>query len=106
MATDSINWTVPYIAYLDHQVLPQDEKEARMIQRRCKSFVMINNELYKHNISGVFQRCVSSEEGHKILYDIHAGDYGHHAEHVCLSPRQCAMASTGSQPTNTSQTYL
>jgi hypothetical protein len=39
---------------------------------------MIDNELYKHSVSGVFQRCVSSEEGHKILYDIHAGDCSHH----------------------------
>jgi ribonuclease HI len=31
MATDSINWTAPYITYLDHQVLPQDETEACMI---------------------------------------------------------------------------
>jgi hypothetical protein len=49
-----------------------------MIQRRCKSFVIIDNELYKRSVSGVFQRCISSEEGRKILYDIHAGDCGHH----------------------------
>jgi hypothetical protein len=67
MATDSTDWTVPYIAYLDHQVLPQDETEACMIQRSHKSFVMIDNELYKHSVSGVFQRCVSLEEGRKIL---------------------------------------
>jgi hypothetical protein len=79
MATDSIDWTAPYIAYLDHQVLPQDEMEAHMIQRRYKSFVMIDNELYICNISGVFQRCISLEEGRKILYDIHIGDCGHHA---------------------------
>jgi hypothetical protein len=79
MATDSNDWTTPYISYLDHQVLPQYEMEARMIQWRYKSFVMIDNELYIHSVSGVFQRCISPEEGHKILYDIHAGDCGHHA---------------------------
>jgi hypothetical protein len=54
MATDTIDWTMPYITYLDHQVLPHDEMEARMIQRRCKSFIMIDNELYKCSISGIF----------------------------------------------------
>jgi hypothetical protein len=79
MATYSTNWTAPYIAYLDHKVLPQDETEARMIQRRCKSYVMIDNELYKCSVSGIFQHCISSEEGCKILYDIHDGNCGHHA---------------------------
>jgi hypothetical protein len=31
MAMNSIDWTTPYIIYLDHQVLPQDEMEARKI---------------------------------------------------------------------------
>ncbi|XP_051190119.1 uncharacterized protein [Lolium perenne] len=56
-----------------------DETEARMILRRCKTFTIINNELYKHIISGLFQRCVTAEEGRQILRDIHAGDCGHHA---------------------------
>jgi transposase InsO family protein len=73
------DWTHPYIAYLEHRILPKDETEARMIVRRCKSFVMIDKELYKRSVSGVFQRCVSPEEGRKILYDIHAGDCGNHA---------------------------
>jgi hypothetical protein len=76
MDMDSIYWTMPYIAYLNHQLLPQDEMEACMIQRRCKSFVMINNKLYKCSILGVFQCCVSSEEGRNILYDIHGSDMG------------------------------
>ena len=71
--------TAPYIAYLEHKVLPKDEEEARMIQRHCKSFVMIDNELYKRSITGVFQRCILPTEGCKILYDIHAMDCGHHA---------------------------
>ena len=73
------DWTAPYIAYLEHGTLPKDETEARMIVRRCKSFVMIEGELFRRSTTGIFQRCVSPEEGQKILYDIHAGDCGHHA---------------------------
>jgi hypothetical protein len=69
----------PYMNYLERLVLPIDETEARMIVHRCKFFTIINNELYKRSISGVFQRCVTAEEGRKILRDIHAGDCGHHA---------------------------
>ncbi|XP_071680159.1 uncharacterized protein [Lolium perenne] len=65
--------------FLERQVLPMDEAEGRMIVRRYISFTIINNEIYNRSISGVFQRCVTSEEGRKILRDIHAGDCGHHA---------------------------
>src|SRR3954467_10705404 len=73
------DWTAPFLAYLEHGTLPIDEMEARIIQRRSKSFTVINNELYKRSATGVFQRCVQPEEGRKILLDIHAGDCGHHA---------------------------
>ncbi|KAM0904400.1 hypothetical protein ACQ4PT_018037 [Festuca glaucescens] len=79
VVTERTDWTEPYVPYLEHQILPKDESKARMIVRRCKAFVMIDNELYKRSVSGVFQRCVSPEEGRKILYDIHASDCGHHA---------------------------
>nr|XP_051190491.1 uncharacterized protein LOC127303828 [Lolium perenne] len=79
LASDSDDWTEPYLSYLERQVLPMNETEARAIVRRCKSFTIINNELYKCSVSGVFQRCVGADEGRKILRDIHAGDCGHHA---------------------------
>jgi hypothetical protein len=75
----TIDWTKPYIDYLEQKILLKDETKARMIQRRCKAFVIIDNELYKRSVSCVFQCCVSPEEGHKILYNIHARDCGHHA---------------------------
>ena len=41
--------------------------------------VIHNGELHRCNVSGVFQRCVSPEEGQDILREIHEGDCGHHA---------------------------
>jgi len=38
-----------------------------MIVRCCKSFIIINNELHKRSMTGVFQCCVQPEEGRKIL---------------------------------------
>nr|XP_051211625.1 uncharacterized protein LOC127329122 [Lolium perenne] len=67
------------MSYLERRILPMDEAKARAIVRRCKSFTIINKELYKRSVSGVFQRCVATEEGRNILRDIHAGDCGHHA---------------------------
>ena len=41
--------------------------------------VIHNGELHRCSVSGVFQRCVSPEEGQEILRKIHEGDCGHHA---------------------------
>src|SRR4051812_4728419 len=73
------DWTAPYVAYLEGGTLPADEIEARMITPRCKSFVIINGELHKRSVTGVFQRCVQPAAGRKILQDIRSGDCGHHA---------------------------
>ena len=72
-------WTQPFIAYLAQQELPEDAREARRIIRRSKSFTLINGELYKRSISGIFQRCIAPEDGQSILRDIHEGICGHHA---------------------------
>jgi ribonuclease HI len=57
------DWTVPYIAYLLRQELPEDEVEARQIVRRSKAFTVMGDQLYRKSVTGVTQRCISPEEG-------------------------------------------
>ena len=38
-----------------------------------------NGELHHRSVTGMFQHCVSPEEGQEILREIHEGDCGHHA---------------------------
>ena len=73
------SWIQPFLAYLANDELPEDELAARQIKRRASAFTIINNELHKRNVSGIFQRCVSREEGTQNLKDIHQGECGHHA---------------------------
>ena len=40
---------------------------------------IVNGELHRCSVTEVFQRCISPEEGHEILREIHEGDCGHHA---------------------------
>jgi hypothetical protein len=53
--------------------------EARRIIRRSKAFTVINGELYKRSISGIFQRCIAIDDGKALLREIHEGTCGHHA---------------------------
>ena len=67
------------MAYLLKGELPQQEVIAWQIERRAKAYSVINGELYKRSGVGVFQRCVTPEEGRQILREIHEEDCEHHA---------------------------
>lgn len=58
-------WTVTYLNFLVDQKFPEgaDEVLQRQIKRRCKGYTVINGYLYKCSTSGIFQRCISPEEG-------------------------------------------
>jgi hypothetical protein len=46
-------WTKPYLAYLLHGELPEDAIHRRHIVQWCKSFTVIEGELYKRSTTGV-----------------------------------------------------
>ena len=72
-------WTKPFLAYLNRRELPDDRNEARCIFRRSKAYKVHEGELYKKSATGVLQRCISEEEGWKLLAEIHVDLGGHHA---------------------------
>ena len=71
-------WIQPIMSYLIHGMLPEEETLARKIQRKSKSYTIINNEAYQRSVTGVLQRCVEPSVGQEILRDIHQGECGHH----------------------------
>jgi hypothetical protein len=48
------SWAEPFSNYLITGDLPQDKAEARRIQRRAGVYTIINSELYKRSMSGIF----------------------------------------------------
>jgi hypothetical protein len=46
-------WTKPYVAYLLRGELPKDLVHRRQIICRCKSFAVINRELYKRSTTSI-----------------------------------------------------
>jgi ribonuclease HI len=67
-------WAEPFSNYLITRDLPQDEAEARRIQRHAGAYTIINSELYKRSVSGIFQKCIEPEEGIELLRKIHQGE--------------------------------
>ena len=82
-----IPWMQAYVTYISRKELPEDPVEARRVIRRSKAFTVIKGELYKRSISGVLQRCVTPEEGRKILKDVHEGICGHHASSRAIAAK-------------------
>jgi hypothetical protein len=78
------SWAEPFSNYLITGDLPQDKAEARRLQHRAQAYTIINSELYKHSMSGIFQKCVEPEEGKELLKEIHQGECGHHASSRAL----------------------
>ena len=59
----SADWRKPYLDWLVREVLPTDKTEARHVTHRAKSFVLINDELYKKGHTGILQCCIPIEQG-------------------------------------------
>ena len=49
----SQDWRDQYLDWINRGVLPSDRAQARRVARRAKSFVIIDDELYKRSPSGV-----------------------------------------------------
>jgi hypothetical protein len=78
------SWAEPLSSYLITGDLPQDEAEARRLQRRAQAYTIINSKLYKRSVSGIFQKCIEPEEGLELLREIHQGECEHHASFRAL----------------------
>jgi len=77
----SFDWRTPFLDCLIRCELPEDRSEARRIARWAKSYMIYgeSNELYRRSPTGIQQRCITIEEGRKLLEDLHSGACGHHA---------------------------
>ena len=78
-ANQGTDWRVLFLDWLAQGELPIDRTEARQLARRAKAYVHSNGELYRRSPSGVLQRCITTEVGQALLWDLHAGAYRHHA---------------------------
>ena len=78
-ANQDMDWRVPFLDCLARGELHADRTKAQQLARRAKTYVLSNGELYRRSPSGILQRCITTEAGQALLWDLHAGAYGHHA---------------------------
>ena len=73
------DWRYPLLQRLVDDTLPIDQAEARRVAHRAKTFLLLDGEMYKRCPSGILMRCITHQEGVKLLDDIHSRACGHHA---------------------------
>jgi hypothetical protein len=76
----SSDWRKPFIKYLTTADIPTNKIEMECLIRRSKHYVLVDGKLmHKNAKEELHQKCVSKEEGEKILLEIHASTCGNHA---------------------------
>ena len=56
------SWAQPILRFLVSRELPADEISTRLVQRRAGAYAIINRELVKRSVTGLFQRCVEPKK--------------------------------------------
>ena len=78
--TSSHDWHNPFIKYQSDGLGFQDKTENERLIRQSKNYILVNGKLMRKNASSeVLLKCISKDDGVKLLDDIHAGSRGNHA---------------------------
>ena len=78
--TPIADWRVQFIQYLTDGSGPTDKVEVKRLMRHSKQYVLVDGSLMRKNAKEeILMKCITQEDGLKLLYEIHAGIYGNHA---------------------------
>uniref|UniRef100_A0A151UIK1 Retrovirus-related Pol polyprotein from transposon 17.6 n=1 Tax=Cajanus cajan TaxID=3821 RepID=A0A151UIK1_CAJCA len=67
------SWMGPYIAYPTRGELPEDKREASLVQRQSARFVVINERLYRRGFSSPLLRCLTISQAQRLMDEVHSG---------------------------------
>jgi hypothetical protein len=72
-------WISKIRDYLKENILPKDHVSAERIVRLAKRYAVVEGDLYHRGNNGILMRCITQEEGHELLTEIHGGECGSHS---------------------------
>ncbi|XP_052197247.1 uncharacterized protein LOC127804425 [Diospyros lotus] len=81
------SWVDPLLLYLKEEKLSKDDSEAQKVRRKARSFLLVNEELYKRSFSQPLLKCIKPCEADYILREIHEGICGSHIRARTLSQK-------------------
>ena len=73
------DWREQFIKYLTSTEVPADKTETKCLVRRSKLYVLVDGNLMRKSAKeGILQKCITQEEGVKLLLKIHSSSCGNH----------------------------
>jgi hypothetical protein len=77
-------WISEIQDYLKENVLPEDHMSADRIVQLAKRYTVVEGDLYRRGANNILMRCITQEEGHELLAEIHGGECGSHSSSLTL----------------------
>jgi hypothetical protein len=77
-------WISEIRDYLKENILPEDHVSAERIVWLAKRYTVVEGDLYHRGANGILMRCITQEEGHELLTEIHGGECGSHSSSLTL----------------------
>ena len=75
----NLDWRAPILDFIINKSYPKD-KEHERLARRAANYIIIGTELFRHSgSSGTLSKCISQQDGVRLLGEIHSGICGNHA---------------------------
>ena len=73
------DWREQFIKYLFSAEVPTDKTETKLLIRRSKHYVLVDDNLMRKSAKeGILQKCITQENRVKLFLKIHTGSYGNH----------------------------
>jgi len=74
------DWRAPILDFIiNNKSYPWDKEHERLVHRAA-NYVVIGTKLFRHSASSVtLSKCISQQDGVRLLGEIHSGIYGNHA---------------------------
>jgi ribonuclease HI len=72
-------WIFEIRDYLKENILPEDHVFAEWIVRLAKCYAVVEGDLYRRGANDILMRCITQEEGHELLTEIHGRECGSHS---------------------------
>ena len=81
------SWMDPIIHYISIGELPSEKDQAHKVQVQSARFSLIDGQLFKRSLGGPYFKCLTPEQGHYVLAELHEGICGNHPGKKTLAHR-------------------
>jgi hypothetical protein len=72
-------WISEFWDYLKENILSEDHVSVERIVRLAKRYMVVEGDLYHRGANDILMRCITQEEGHELLAEIHGGECKSHS---------------------------